>query len=107
MDKLKEMTKKLVEYHNKIVEVSNDNKTLDDGLASEIANYLSEDVPSILLNADKIEAHACISAICKCFPTPFLCNVLTALVLYIFTERIEDEQDSWVTDTNILLTDRK
>jgi hypothetical protein len=28
-------------------------------------------------------------------------------VLYIFTERINDEQDSWVTDTNILLTDRK
>lgn len=101
------MTEKLVEYHNKIVEKSNNEETLDEGLAMEIANYLSDEVPVILLKADKIEAHACITAICKAFPAPFLSNVLTALVLYIFTERINDEQDSWVTDTNILVTDRK
>jgi hypothetical protein len=94
MDELKEMTKKVIEYHNKIVEISNNEEKLDDGLATEIANYLSDDVPAILLKADKIEAHACISAMCKALPTPFLCNVLTALVLYIFTERINDEQDS-------------
>lgn len=94
MNELKAMTNKLVEYHNKIVELSNNKETLDNEFATEVANYLSDEVPAILLNADKVEAHACISAICKAFPTPFLCNVLTALVLYIFTKRIEDEQDS-------------
>ena len=107
MDELKELTLKLVDYHNKIVEVSNTEEPLSDELSTEIANYLSNEVPPILLKADKIEAHACISAMCKWFPTPFLCNVLTALVLYIFTKRIDNEQDSWVVDTNILVTDRK
>lgn len=107
MDELKELTLKVVDYHNKIVEASNNEETLSDELAQEIADYLSNEVPPILLNADKKEAFACVSAMCKWFPTPFLCNVLTALVLYIFWKRMDDEQDSWVTDTNILLTDRK
>ena len=65
MNELKEMTLKVVDYHNKIIEASNNDEKLSDELATEIANYLSNDVPPILLNADKEEAFACISAICK------------------------------------------
>lgn len=89
-DKLREMTQKLVEYHNKIVDASNNDETISDELATEISNYLSHEVPPLLLNADKLDAFACVSAMCKWFPTPFLCNILTALVLYMFSNRIED-----------------
>ena len=89
-DKLKEMTQKLVDYHNKIVDAVDNEETISDELASEISNYLSNEVPPLLLNADKLDAFACVSAMCKWFPTPFLCNVLTALVLYMFSKRIND-----------------
>lgn len=89
-DKLKEMTQKLVEYHNKIVEASNADEMISDGLAEEISNYLSNEVPPLLLNANKLDAFACVSAMCKWFPTPFLCNILTALVMYIFSKRIDN-----------------
>lgn len=107
MNELEEMAIKLVDYHNKIVEASNNEEILSDEFASEVANYLSNDVPLILLNADKTEAFTCVSAMCKNFPAPFLSNVLTALVLYIFWKRVDDEYDSWVVDIDILLTDRK
>ena len=90
MNELEKMTHKLVEYHNKILDVANNNETIDDELSTEISNYLSNDVPPILLNADKVEAYNCILAMCKWFPTSYLCNILTALVLYIFSNRIDD-----------------
>lgn len=90
MNELEKMTHKLVEYHNKVADASNDDKTISDELATEISNYLSNDVPPILLNADKVEAYNCILAICKWFPVPFLCNILTALVLYMFSNRVNN-----------------
>ena len=44
MDELKEMTLKLVEYHNKIVETSNNEGMISDECATEVSNYLSNEV---------------------------------------------------------------
>lgn len=114
MDELMQLTEKICDFHNKIVESSQKGKEVDDAFATEVSNYLAHDAPRILLNADKHEAFMCISAMCKGLPHAFLVNVLTWLVLYIFAERAwlnvdtqtEDDSDAPI-DTNVLLTDRK
>ena len=115
MDELMELTEKICDYHNQIVEASKNWKEVSDEFASEVSNYLSHEAPSILLNADKKKAFMCVSAMCKELPHPFLVNVLTGLVLHIFAERAwlyspkeqtDDDSDAPI-DTNILVTDRK
>lgn len=110
-----QLTEKLCDYHNKIVELSKQWIEVDDEFASEVSNYLSHEAPCILLNADKRKAFMCISAMCKELPHAFLVNVLTGLVLYIFADRAwlytskeqtDDDADASI-DTNILVTDRK
>lgn len=114
MDELMQLTEKICDFHNKIVESSQKGEEIDDAFASEISNYLSHEAPRILLNADKRKAFMCISAMCKELPHAFLVNVLTGLVLHIFAERAwlyedphtEDDPDAPI-DTDILVTDRK
>ena len=109
-----ELTEKICDFHNKIVESSQKNEEIDDAFATEVSDYLSHEAPRILLNADKRKAFMCISAMCKELPHPFLVNVLTGLVLHIFAERAwlyessqtEDDSDAPI-NTNILVTDRK
>lgn len=112
MDELMELTEKICDYHNKIVEESQKGNEVDDEFASEVSDYLSHEAPRILLNADKKKAFMCISAMCKELPHAFLVNVLTGLVLHIFAERAwlyepKDPDPDAPIDTNILLTDRK
>ena len=87
MNELIELTEKICDYHNKIVEESQKSKKIDDAFATEVSDYLSHEAPRILLNADKHQAFMCISAMCNDLPHAFLVNVLTGLVLYIFAER--------------------
>lgn len=112
MDELMELTEKICDYHNKIVEESQKGNEVDDAFATEVSDYLSHEAPRILLNADKRKAFMCISAMCKELPHAFLVNVLTGLVLHIFADRAwlyepKDADPNAPIDTNILLTDRK